>query len=97
MLQPAVFTVDTVEAGSGEVLVYVEDPEGHTEEVPATHSQSARLNRSDPHKNTQHLLVNCTYPLFQAKVKPNKDKSRTYTVTYVPKVEGVHKVRGASV
>uniref|UniRef100_H3BWV1 Filamin C n=1 Tax=Tetraodon nigroviridis TaxID=99883 RepID=H3BWV1_TETNG len=60
VLQPAVFTVDTLEAGSGEVLVYVEDPEGHTEE---------------------------------AKVKPNKDKSRTYTVTYVPKVEGVHKVK----
>lgn len=35
--------------------------------------------------------------VFQAKVKPNKDKSRTYTVTYVPKVEGVHKVMKASV
>lgn len=33
MLQPAVFTVDTQEAGSGEVLVYVEDPEGYKEEV----------------------------------------------------------------
>lgn len=96
MLQPAVFTVDTVEAGSGEVLVYVEDPEGHTEEVSATHSQLAKLNCSHLNKNTQHLPVNCTC-LFQAKVKPNKDKSRTYTVTYVPKVEGVHKVRGASV
>lgn len=32
-MQPAVFTVDTVEAGSGEVLVYVEDPEGHKEEA----------------------------------------------------------------
>uniref|UniRef100_A0A8D3ECL0 Calponin-homology (CH) domain-containing protein n=1 Tax=Scophthalmus maximus TaxID=52904 RepID=A0A8D3ECL0_SCOMX len=60
VLQPAVFTVETLEAGSGEVLVYVEDPEGHKEE---------------------------------AKVKPNKDKNRTYTVTYVPKVEGVHKVK----
>ncbi|XP_067446272.1 filamin-C-like isoform X1 [Thunnus thynnus] len=60
VLQPAVFTVDTQEAGSGEVLVYVEDPEGHKEE---------------------------------AKVKPNKDPKRTYTVTYVPKVEGVHKVK----
>lgn len=39
VLQPAVFTVDTMEAGSGEVLVYVEDPEGHTEEVSATASQ----------------------------------------------------------
>lgn len=36
VLQPAVFTVDTLEAGSGEVLVYVEDPEGHTEEVSIT-------------------------------------------------------------
>lgn len=33
MLQPAHFTVQTVDAGMGEVLVYVEDPEGHTEEV----------------------------------------------------------------
>lgn len=33
MLQPAHFTVQTVDAGVGEVLVYVEDPEGHTEEV----------------------------------------------------------------
>ncbi|KAJ3597175.1 hypothetical protein NHX12_003575 [Muraenolepis orangiensis] len=60
VLQPAVFTVDTQEAGSGEVLVYVEDPEGYKEE---------------------------------AKVKPNKNKSGTYTVTYVPKVQGVHKVK----
>lgn len=33
VLKPAVFTVETLEAGSGEVLVYVEDPEGHKEEV----------------------------------------------------------------
>lgn len=33
MLQPAHFTVQTVDAGIGEVLVYIEDPEGHTEEV----------------------------------------------------------------
>lgn len=33
VMQPAVFTVETLEAGSGEVLVYVEDPEGHTEEA----------------------------------------------------------------
>lgn len=31
--------------------------------------------------------------ILQAKVKPNNDKNRTYTVTYLPKVEGVHKVR----
>uniref|UniRef100_A0A3P9KWS8 Filamin C, gamma a (actin binding protein 280) n=1 Tax=Oryzias latipes TaxID=8090 RepID=A0A3P9KWS8_ORYLA len=60
VLHPAVFTVETLEAGSGEVLVFVEDPEGHKEE---------------------------------AKVKPNKDKRGTYTVTYTPKVEGVHKVK----
>ncbi|KAM6136829.1 filamin-C, partial [Pterocles gutturalis] len=59
VLQPARFTVETLEAGVGEVLVYVEDPEGHTEE---------------------------------AKVVPNNDKKRTYSVTYVPKVGGLHKV-----
>lgn len=36
VLQPAVFTVETLEAGSGEVLVYVEDPEGHKEEASYT-------------------------------------------------------------
>ncbi|KAM6960914.1 filamin-C-like [Aplochiton taeniatus] len=60
VLKPAVFTVETLEAGQAEVLVYVEDPEGHKEE---------------------------------AKVVFNNDKNRTYTVTYVPKVEGVHKVK----
>ncbi|XP_054034987.1 filamin-C [Dryobates pubescens] len=59
VLKPAQFTVETLEAGMGEVLVYVEDPEGHTEE---------------------------------AKVVPNNDKKRTYSVTYVPKVGGLHKV-----
>ncbi|KAJ7329309.1 hypothetical protein JRQ81_015483 [Phrynocephalus forsythii] len=33
VLKPAHFTVETIEAGMGEVLVYIEDPEGHTEEV----------------------------------------------------------------
>lgn len=33
VLKAAEFLVETVEAGMGEVLVYVEDPEGHTEEV----------------------------------------------------------------
>ncbi|XP_030622681.1 filamin-C-like isoform X2 [Chanos chanos] len=60
VLKPAEFTVETLEAGLGEVIVYVEDPEGHTEE---------------------------------AKVVPNNDKKRTYSVTYVPKVEGLHKVK----
>ncbi|XP_043944575.1 filamin-C isoform X3 [Protopterus annectens] len=59
VLKPAEFTVETIHAGLGEVLVYVEDPEGHTEE---------------------------------AKVVPNNDKNRTYRVTYVPKVAGLHKV-----
>lgn len=38
VLKPAEFIVETVEAGLGEVLVYVEDPEGHTEEVGHSHS-----------------------------------------------------------
>ncbi|CAI9593987.1 unnamed protein product [Staurois parvus] len=59
VLKPAFFTVETIEAGLGEVLVFIEDPEGHTEE---------------------------------AKVVPNNDKKRTYSVSYVPKVAGLHKV-----
>uniref|UniRef100_A0A4W4DWE1 Calponin-homology (CH) domain-containing protein n=1 Tax=Electrophorus electricus TaxID=8005 RepID=A0A4W4DWE1_ELEEL len=60
VLKPAKFTVETLEAGLGEVIVYVEDPEGHTEE---------------------------------AKVVANNDKKRTYSVSYVPKVAGQHKVK----
>ncbi|XP_066452677.1 filamin-B isoform X6 [Eleutherodactylus coqui] len=57
--RPAPFTVETISAGQGEVLVYVEDPEGLREE---------------------------------AKVIPNNDKNKTFSVEYVPKVTGVHKV-----
>ncbi|MCJ8734519.1 hypothetical protein PDJAM_G00236590 [Pangasius djambal] len=60
VLKPTHFTVETLEAGLGEVIVYVEDPEGHTEE---------------------------------AKVVANNDKKRTYSVSYVPKVAGPHKVK----
>lgn len=31
--QRAEFTVETISAGQGDVTVYVEDPEGHREEV----------------------------------------------------------------
>ncbi|XP_071982752.1 filamin-B isoform X2 [Engystomops pustulosus] len=57
--RPAPFTVETISAGQGEVLVYVEDPEGIREE---------------------------------AKVTANNDKNKTFSVEYVPKVTGVHKV-----
>ncbi|KAG1929785.1 filamin-A [Pimephales promelas] len=59
VMKKAVFTVETISAGMGEVLVYVEDPAGHREE---------------------------------AKVTANNDKNRTYSVFYVPKVTGQHKV-----
>ncbi|XP_028923663.1 filamin-A isoform X3 [Ornithorhynchus anatinus] len=55
----AEFTVETISAGQGEVLVYVEDPAGHREE---------------------------------AKVIANNDKNRTFSVWYIPKVTGTHKV-----
>ncbi|XP_069501558.1 filamin-A isoform X4 [Ambystoma mexicanum] len=55
----AEFTVETISAGQGEVLVYVEDPAGHREE---------------------------------AKVTGNNDKNRTFSVYYIPKVTGMHKV-----
>lgn len=32
-MKKALFTVETISAGLGEVLVYVEDPAGHREEV----------------------------------------------------------------
>uniref|UniRef100_A0A8C9QV41 Filamin A n=1 Tax=Scleropages formosus TaxID=113540 RepID=A0A8C9QV41_SCLFO len=59
VMKKAEFTVETISAGMGEVLVYVEDPAGHREE---------------------------------AKVTPNNDKNRTYSVFYTPKVAGLHKV-----
>ncbi|XP_060095708.1 filamin-B isoform X2 [Heteronotia binoei] len=34
--QPAIFTVDTISAGQGEVMVFVEDPEGNREEAKVT-------------------------------------------------------------
>lgn len=33
VMKKATFTVETISAGMGEVLVYVEDPAGHREEV----------------------------------------------------------------
>jgi len=57
--QPAKFTVDTISAGQGEVMVFVEDPEGNKEE---------------------------------AQVTPDSDKNKTYSVEYLPKVTGLHKV-----
>ncbi|XP_037130542.1 filamin-A isoform X2 [Syngnathus acus] len=59
VMKKAVFTVETISAGMGEVLVFVEDPAGHREE---------------------------------AKVTANNDKNRTYSVFYIPKVTGMHKV-----
>ncbi|XP_074499248.1 filamin-A isoform X4 [Sebastes fasciatus] len=59
VMKKALFTVETISAGMGEVLVYVEDPAGHREE---------------------------------GKVTANNDKNRTYSVYYIPKVTGMHKV-----
>lgn len=54
VLHPAVFTVDTLEAGSGEVLVYVEDPEGHTEEVSAEFDHSG-VDENGCHSVQPHM------------------------------------------
>ncbi|XP_028309662.1 filamin-A isoform X6 [Gouania willdenowi] len=59
VMKKAVFTVETISAGMGEVLVYVEDPAGHREEATVT---------------------------------AKNDKNRTYSVYYIPKVTGMHKV-----
>lgn len=47
VLKPAEFLVETVEAGLGEVLVYVEDPEGHTEEV-RTLTTDLKFTQAEP-------------------------------------------------
>ncbi|XP_023620774.1 filamin-B isoform X2 [Myotis lucifugus] len=57
--QLAKFTVDTISAGQGDLMVFVEDPEGNKEE---------------------------------AQVTPASDKNKTYSVEYLPKVTGLHKV-----
>uniref|UniRef100_A0A8C4V1W2 Filamin B n=1 Tax=Falco tinnunculus TaxID=100819 RepID=A0A8C4V1W2_FALTI len=57
--QPAIFTVDTISAGQGDLMVFIEDPEGNREE---------------------------------AKITPSSDKNKTYSVQYVPRVTGPHKV-----
>lgn len=94
-MQAAAFTVETLEAGSGEVLVYVEDPEGHTEEVRGGPARFSERCSDQPAESCFffNLTGICDHVTFQAKVKPRKDKKGTYAVTYVPKVEGVHKVR----
>lgn len=58
VLKPATFTVETLEAGLGEVIVYVEDPEGHTEEV--RHLQTVFLSYSSQ-VQTQVSIV-CSLP-----------------------------------
>lgn len=37
-------------------------------------------------------MTSTLFPSQQAKVVPNNDKDRTYAVSYVPKVAGLHKV-----
>lgn len=53
MLQPAHFTVQTVDAGLGEVLVYIEDPEGHTEEVWRGHREKGTSVTLEPESTGQ--------------------------------------------
>lgn len=44
MKKKAEFTVETISAGQGEVLVYVEDPAGHREEVSIFRSILGRVD-----------------------------------------------------
>lgn len=83
-MKKATFTVETISAGMGEVLVYVEDPAGHREEV-CDPSLCVTSTFSFVHFKNDCVCV-------QAKVTANNDKNRTYSVVYVPKVTGMHKV-----
>ena len=55
VMKKAVFTVETISAGMGEVLVYVEDPAGHREEVHVSPSRS--LNAPFPVRHRDHNLT----------------------------------------
>uniref|UniRef100_A0A8C4QEV7 Filamin C n=1 Tax=Eptatretus burgeri TaxID=7764 RepID=A0A8C4QEV7_EPTBU len=46
VLKPGCFTVETADAGLGEVLVYVEDPEGHTEEAKVVANNDKQRSHS---------------------------------------------------
>lgn len=64
VLKQAEFLVETVEAGLGEVLVYVEDPEGHTEEV---RTQGVELTGSE------------TQLRFSVSTRPKSSRTTTRT------------------
>lgn len=57
VLQPAHFTVQTVDAGMGEVLVYIEDPEGHTEEVEWSLGDEGIATRAAQDGGVQGLIT----------------------------------------
>lgn len=82
----AEFIVETRSAGQGEVLVYVEDPAGHQEEVGLSIEQAGSC-----YVPPLEGLFLTFFPL-QAKVTANNDKNRTFSVWYVPEVTGTHKV-----
>lgn len=85
----AEFTVETRSAGQGEVLVYVEDPAGHQEEVGLSIGRAG----SCYYPLLEGLLLTLIDSfLLQAKVTANNDKNRTFSVWYVPEVTGTHKV-----
>ncbi|XP_041269986.1 filamin-A-like, partial [Onychostruthus taczanowskii] len=97
--QRAEFTVETISAGQGEVLVYVEDPDGHREEgskpTGKLVQQRAEFTVETISAGQGEVLVYVEDPdghREEAKVVANNDKNRTFSVSYVPKVTGVHKV-----
>lgn len=63
VLQPAHFTVQTVDAGVGEVLVYIEDPEGHTEEVWGGHWGSDKS--TDQQRNGLEMAAGATFQCWR--------------------------------
>lgn len=94
-MKKATFTVETISAGMGEVLVYVEDPAGHREEVMQWLFQVSPVFTVFfvTFFFCAHGIVHLKNPkIFQAKVTANNDKNRTYSVYYIPKVTGMHKV-----
>lgn len=66
--QPAKFTVDTISAGQGDVMVFVEDPEGNKEEVRRRcHLRLESLDRSVTASSDPHITQPRTSRLAVAK------------------------------
>ena len=86
---PANFTVETFSAGKGNVEVIVEDPRGQKIAVSLSlHNPGGRCHSC----HAKRLFHNNNNLLLQVEVKFNNDRNLSYSCSYKPQMEGVHRV-----